>query len=1008
MDPVSAIGLASSVVQLVDFGSKLVSAGNELYKKGSLAEHVELQEIGEEFKKLSKNIQNSLKPDYYLPDALNQNAPKQTPEEDALESIAIKCNEIAQEFIDALDQLKSTGGRWKSFGVAIKTVWTKEDINKMQAKLKMYESQLVVHLLVVLKTRQTYDTKAILESQELSENNIVKAIKETQGRITSQITELSQDLEKQSSKDERLLPAILSRGQESKRQDKRQEIINRWQENNSQELAKIADQWSQAADVDKRTSDMLHSLYFPEWEERYTNVTQAYAKTFNWIFERPEESLPWDDFRDWLEKDGGSDKMIYWIAGKPGSGKSTLMRYLSRDKRTKNYLQRWAGGKALLTASCFFWNLGSPMQKSQKGLIQSLLYQLLRQRPDLCEVASPWRWNSYEPGVPRPGPWNTNELLRVFNDVIDRLDSSSKMCFFIDGLDEFEGNEAAHTELIELLIEISELRFGTIKICVSSRPWDVFRISFEQRPCLKLQDLTANDIKTYVKDVLEKDAKFRMFQRNHTTECAELIKSVVHRAAGVFLWVYLVVRSLKEGLQNLDTVRDLQRRLDAIPDDLQKYFSHMMGTLDPFYLREASHLFQVAMKSHETLSLMTCTYVEEESDDFALQAEIKGLSLEEIKATQDRMARRLDICCKGLLEWHAIKYGSDFFAHNVAFMHRTVKEFLQTDEAQVILRSDKSSVNKIDVDKFLCQAYLAQIKSFELGKAKASSFLTLLRRVFDYALALEKRDEEATIELLDELDRTIIYLYRHGKHTARISTPEDHWTNWVAFDDKRIEILPLWRSSFLTLTIQLGFEVYPKEKLDQDPDQIKARDGRPLLDYALGPGMRGPLPRPDVDISDSALEHKPKPNFAVVEYLLERGADPNQAFSGETIWASFLNLLLTQGQNTKGPDYKLYEVTELLIKHGAAKEIVLSKEKGCQTLKSVDVIQRAFGSERARRLQSKFQGQPLNDGLRPRPIEEQSQPVEVPPELTIERPQPTPSPEPTSRRWKFFRFSRHS
>ena len=849
------------------------------------------------------------------------------------------------------------------------------------------------------RTRQTSDTKAILENQQLSESNIVKVILETQSRIIGQITELSQDLEQQRPKDERLVPMFIGRRQENKRQDRRQEIINRWQENNSEQLAEITEKWSEAASVDKRTSDMLHSLFFPDMEERCNNIATAYARTFNWIFEeKPEEVPPWDDFREWLEKEGGLNRMIYWIAGKPGSGKSTLVRYLSRDKRTRNYLQRWAGNKALLIGSCFFWNLGSPMQKSRTGLIQSLLFQLLSQRPDLCEVASPWRWKSYEPGVPRPGPWTEQELLNAFRDLIKVLDDSSKICFFIDGLDEFEGNSYAHTELVELLVELSELKSGNVKICVSSRPWDVFQIAFQGRPHLRLQDLTANDIKTYVEDVLGKDPKFHHFQRNHYIECAELIQNIVQRASGVFLWVYLVVRSLKEGLQKFDTIRDLRRRLDAIPDDLQKYFTHMMDTLDPFYLREASHLFQIAMGSHETLSLMTCSYVEEEDDNFALNAEIKASSLDQLEAKQQRMDRRLDTCCKGLLEVHPVKYGSDFFANNVHFMHRTVREFLQTDEAQVILRSDQSSVNKIDVDRFLCHAYLAQIKSFELGRAKASSFILLLRRFFDYALAIEKYDGKAVVALLDDLDKTVIHLYEHGKHVSRFSTEEDHWTNWVAFEDKRIEILPVWRSSFLTLTIQLGFEIYPKEKLESDPAKIKSRQGRPLLDYALGPGMRTLLPPHNITAS--------KPNFAMVEYLLEQGADPNQVFENRSIWSCYLLMLSSWSLHTRGSD-DIYQITESLILHGAAQDIDLSKYGTSYPKRPIDVLQQAFGADRARRLEKRFAGHPVQDGLQARPIEEKPKLVEVQPEQPVQTPQPKPTPEKTNRWRPWARFSRH-
>jgi len=39
---------------------------------------------------------------------------------------------------------------------------------------------------------------------------------------------------------------------------------------------------------------------------------------------------PWSNFDDWLEH--GKD--IYWLTGKPSSGKSTLMKYISSVFRT--------------------------------------------------------------------------------------------------------------------------------------------------------------------------------------------------------------------------------------------------------------------------------------------------------------------------------------------------------------------------------------------------------------------------------------------------------------------------------------------------------------------------------------------------------------------------------------------------------------------------------------------------------------------------------------------------
>ena len=66
--------------------------------------------------------------------------------------------------------------------------------------------------------------------------------------------------------------------------------------------------------------------------------------------------------------------------------------------------------------------------------------------------------------------------------------------------------------------------------------------------------------------------------------CSSYILGIVDKAEGVFLWVYQVVRSSLEGLRNEDGIKDLRRRLDLMPADFEKYFTHIFSTLEPFYL----------------------------------------------------------------------------------------------------------------------------------------------------------------------------------------------------------------------------------------------------------------------------------------------------------------------------------------------------------------------------------------------------------------------------------------
>jgi myo-inositol catabolism protein IolC len=51
-------------------------------------------------------------------------------------------------------------------------------------------------------------------------------------------------------------------------------------------------------------------------------------------------------------------------------------------------LIRWAGDKILITASFYFWNSGTELQKSQVGLLQSILHEALTRQQDLIPPGS--------------------------------------------------------------------------------------------------------------------------------------------------------------------------------------------------------------------------------------------------------------------------------------------------------------------------------------------------------------------------------------------------------------------------------------------------------------------------------------------------------------------------------------------------------------------------------------------------------------------------------------------
>lgn len=80
---------------------------------------------------------------------------------------------------------------------------------------------------------------------------------------------------------------------------------------------------------------ILKSLRFKTMRVRHSNIVDAHPETFEWVFEtknNPENEII--AFNDWLENQSG----LYWIVGKAGSGKSTLMKFLYEDRRTQKLL----------------------------------------------------------------------------------------------------------------------------------------------------------------------------------------------------------------------------------------------------------------------------------------------------------------------------------------------------------------------------------------------------------------------------------------------------------------------------------------------------------------------------------------------------------------------------------------------------------------------------------------------------------------------------------------------
>jgi hypothetical protein len=97
---------------------------------------------------------------------------------------------------------------------------------------------------------------------------------------------------------------------------------------------------------DNLYSTCLKSLNETETKRRLEEIKSSFKATYNWLFELEIS------FSDWLTEKRSTP--VYWIQGKPGSGKSTVMKYIMAHSLTQKRLKKYNTTSPWLITSYFF------------------------------------------------------------------------------------------------------------------------------------------------------------------------------------------------------------------------------------------------------------------------------------------------------------------------------------------------------------------------------------------------------------------------------------------------------------------------------------------------------------------------------------------------------------------------------------------------------------------------------------------------------------------------------
>ena len=144
LDPLTALSIASCVLQIVDFGCKLVSETQEIYHSasGATKDNVTGAEIAKDINFLYKDLTKK-----------DQNFQRLDPDEKALGKLVDSCTQEVIELMNLLEDLEvpKDATKWKSFKSAIKNARKRGKVIHLESRLLRIQKQIDSRLLVMIK-----------------------------------------------------------------------------------------------------------------------------------------------------------------------------------------------------------------------------------------------------------------------------------------------------------------------------------------------------------------------------------------------------------------------------------------------------------------------------------------------------------------------------------------------------------------------------------------------------------------------------------------------------------------------------------------------------------------------------------------------------------------------------------------------------------------------------------------------------------------------------------------
>lgn len=621
----------------------------------------------------------------------------------------------------------------------------------------------------------------------------------------------------------------------------------------------------------------MQDIGFSLMDSRLASVGAAYASTGRWLFTK-QEYLRWQD-----STSPSSHHEFLWIKGKPGAGKSTLM------KHALQYMQGQERQDSTIV-SYFFNARGHDLERSTEGMYRSLIYQVFTAFPQRMPNPFP----KYSPEWKRNG-WPLPMLHDLLSNAILGFDNRQKFVCYIDALDECDEDDIRSAlEQMEDLGESARSQGVAFSVCFASRHYPKITIYGSEVIDLDIEVQHQQDIATFVHKRL----------RGEGTIKDELAKEITRRCSGVFLWASLVVQIINKKRDHGATRSELIKILSTVPSGIKELLGSIMRNHDPALLPT----LQWVLFSRRPLTVNELF--------FAIKTSTCCLELTSLDSTEtsDEQKRAFLLhSSRGLVEsvspeesrpWRSIGiYGFNAVGQ---FIHETVREQLLSGGLTALDPSLSGNVEALSHARLghCCQTYIAATADVRLYEIPFRNY------AIDYMLyhmEMAYRSETLDLASVDAIPQ------RTWK--AIMGRVDGNFND--ALDDISLYILIRKRCNQLAAAMLLRqLRVFPPTNTDPVQKTVPAEAGLSVqfvnVNQIFGSKHH----------STALLAALQNGNRHLIELLLQCGADPNLAVKPfRTPMSAVFNLPFDGDRLTD-----VRAIVKILLQHGADPNLRMRSE----------------------------------------------------------------------------------